>query len=655
MTDHADLLSLSLGILGRPVPADRLRNMSDRDLQDLETFVRHQAEAAASPEALSRTRLQLDARLGRILVDAVNRDISLPHAGMALARFAKHDYRKTRALSRLRRMETTLDTASPPELAALYRKHGLAPLNIVVDRIKDVRGADPIEAAAFARSVAQESMTPRQTMFLAFTLYEGGDVRLAGKLIETVEDEHLRSSEIVRKNRILSEKDVLEYGAQPIADAILAELRDADRPAAPASGAEPVLAYVAASTLPFNKVGYATRTHHMVQALGAAARANGGRVVAVARPGYPHDRFDLNSTALMGAAFSDVDEVRYHYLESSVDMQDSLVDYALEAAGRLIGFLSTTGASVVMAASNHVNAFQAYLAARTMGLPFAYEVRGLWEESRASRIAGWEHTERFEVDRTMERFLIENADRAFFITRQVRALFDVPDDRAGLAPNCAVIDSHAHATTPYSGQGRDVLDLLYVGSLVEYEGLDLLFDALASVSDPTRFALRIVGGGRQEAELKTRVSELGLGEVVSFEGRVDPAAVSAFYDSADLVVIPRLPHRVSQLVSPIKPLEAMSYKRVCLVSDVAPMADLFEAGETGYVFRAGDANSLAATLERAYSEQPRFQEIADAAYGFLVEHRDWSALGRDVFEQVVSMVDERDGVDVSSRRSTRAT
>ena len=149
--------------------------------------------------------------------------------------------------------------------------------------------------------------------------------------------------------------------------------------------------------------------------------------------------------------------------------------------------------------------------------------------------------------------------------------------------------------------------------------------------DKANYSVTIVGGGNYAETLRELSEELGLTDIISFKGRVDPSLVTEFYDEADLVLIPRLPHRVCQLVSPLKPLEAMSYKRICFASDVTPLADLIKNEETGFLFEAGSNSHLAKSLRNAYASQGHYPKIAAQAFDHVIENHDWRDVGENIF------------------------
>jgi len=152
----------------------------------------------------------------------------------------------------------------------------------------------------------------------------------------------------------------------------------------------------------------------------------------------------------------------------------------------------------------------------------------------------------------------------------------------------------------------------------------------------------LVGGGPQEVFLKRLAEERGIADKVIFTGRVPHTEVQCYYDLIDVLVYPRLAIRLTELVTPLKPLEAMAQGRLVVASDVGGHRELIRDGETGVLFRAGDATELAAGILELLARPQRWATLEAAARRFVESERNWSGsvaryrpvyaaiLGRDV-------------------------
>lgn len=356
--------------------------------------------------------------------------------------------------------------------------------------------------------------------------------------------------------------------------------------------------YVAASALPYHISGYTTRTHAIAQALQEA----GGDVCVLTRPGYPWDRKDRLADA--SAQTTVVDQVQYVHVQRPANNRP-VMQFAIEAATSIAHEAIKQRVAVIHAASNHVNALPALIAARQLGIPFQYEMRGLWELSRASRMPEFRDSQGFKQGLELEGLVASQADRLFVISEQLgqyaREHWNVDPARMGLMPNC--VDPSRF--TPGAAQDVQPNTIVYAGSLIVYEGLDVLIDAVADLAGRGKdVTLTIIGDGEARAPLQAQVQSLGMERHVLFAGRVSPEEARALQAKAALVCIPRRPFEVCRIVPPIKLVEAMAMGKPVLVPDLPVFQDEVGPCRSVRFFKAGDVQDLARVLEETFQAGP---------------------------------------------------
>ena len=325
------------------------------------------------------------------------------------------------------------------------------------------------------------------------------------------------------------------------------------------------LAYVVSHSYPFSTNGYAVRTHGVASAL----VERGHSVVVVSRPGRPWDLPGFSDRSFPGVHV--IDGVRYLHLQqpSSSGMQQYA--YFDAAARALYETLRVFKPGAVMAASNWENAVPAIAAARRLGLPFHYEVRGFWEITRASQESGYAETEAFRTAVEMESMVARAADRVFTLNDPMRSELV----RRGVEPERIVLMPNAHrgarpsalsAAAAKAKVGSKARHLIgYVGSFSAYEGLDDLVDACAKLRrEGLDIDLLLVGSsnplGVDEspdrcpvcASMRAAADRQGLGSHLILTGRRAADELPDLYAAIDVVVVPRRPVPVSELVPPFK-------------------------------------------------------------------------------------------------------
>ena len=377
------------------------------------------------------------------------------------------------------------------------------------------------------------------------------------------------------------------------------------------------LLYVPASSLPYHISGYTTRTHEVILAMGEA----GADVRVVTRPGYPWDRGDRVQDT--DATTTPVDNVTYEHVRSPSKHRPLLL-FAAQAAREIERIAARDRVETIHAASNHENALPALLAARRLGILFQYEMRGLWELTRASRIPGYENSADFLSGLEFEGFVAGHADRVFVISEQLekfaRQRWKIPAERFALLPNCVDPDRFP-LRNPQNIEPRKIG---YAGSLICYEGLDTLIDAIEILGQQgVDVRLDIIGDGEARSQLEEHAGCLGLTDRIRFVGRVSPHSSRDILASSALVCIPREPYKVCRIVPPIKLVEALALGKPVVVPDLPVFRDELRACPVAWFFKSGDASHLANILEKALADRDAICDCAVPAREYVAVQRSW--------------------------------
>ena len=391
--------------------------------------------------------------------------------------------------------------------------------------------------------------------------------------------------------------------------------------------------YLAHMSLPFESAGYCTRTHGLLTNL-----LNFNPKISVqTRLGYPLDKGKLRHlTEEDVKAQYVIDGLTYTY-EQGVDpgIGDSdEVTYIERAALALIERARSTRPALIQAASNHVNGAIGLTAARALGLPFVYEVRGLWHMSRVARQPHFLHHADYEAMDAAEVAICKEADFVLAITHAVRHyLIDkgVPKDRILVLPNG--VDTHRFTPMKSDEDLRSELEIGegivigYVGSFVKYEGLDLLVEAFAKLrGHHQNIYLLLVGDGDTRNQLEALVDQLDIRDGVRFTGRVPHDDVNRYHSIIDIAPFPRTPDIVCEFISPLKPFESMAMGQVVVGSDVAALREIITDGEHGRLFKKGDSHDLFEVLSTLVSNPEEMSRLKDSGLEWVKEHRDWTKL-----------------------------
>jgi glycosyltransferase involved in cell wall biosynthesis len=430
---------------------------------------------------------------------------------------------------------------------------------------------------------------------------------------------------------------------------LLEEAMTAAAPLAPYTTPHPArLLYVLHNSRPFANGGYATRAHGLALGLKAA----GFDVHCITRPGYPSDMH--RDVAAADVPLMDmIDAIPYHRdLSPSRRGGHRTREYGPAAADVLEARFRAMQPAAVIAASAYLSALPALVAARRVGIPFVYEVRGFWEITRISDDPALETGPLFRMERFLETQIARQADQVLTLTGGMR------DEliRRGVDPEKITLCPNSCDPSRFTPRGRDaelasrlgippdVPVIGYIGTFVGYEGLDDLAHACGRLhARGVDFRLMVVGsentGTNERGPIARKILEIagqqGFMDKLLLPGRVPHHEVEGYYSLIDVAPFPHKPQLVTEMVSPMKPLEALAMEKAVLVSSVQALAEMVVPGETGLVFEKGDIDSLAEKLALLLGDPALRAQLGKAGREWVRAERTWdrtAGLAKDVIK-----------------------
>ncbi|NOT68504.1 MAG: glycosyltransferase, exosortase A system-associated [Methylophilaceae bacterium] len=301
-------------------------------------------------------------------------------------------------------------------------------------------------------------------------------------------------------------------------------------------------------------------------------------------------------------------------------------------AQRLREVIAIVKPDILHAHSPVLTALPALRVGHVLGLPVVYETRAFWEDAAADHGTTTEGSVRYRLTRAMETYAFKHADAVTTICEGLRADIvarGIDSDKVTVIPNAVDIEKFSVGGTPDAelkaqlGLGNARI-LGFIGSFYAYEGLDLLLAALPQIlKGAPDVRVLLVGGGPQEEALKQQAQQLGIADKVKFAGRVPHSEVNRYYDLVDVLVYPRHSMRLTELVTPLKPLEAMAQARLFVASDVGGHKELIRDGETGVLFKAESEQDLANKVVDLLAKPESWPKMKAAGRFYVESERNW--------------------------------
>lgn len=281
-----------------------------------------------------------------------------------------------------------------------------------------------------------------------------------------------------------------------------------------------------------------------------------------------------------------------------------------------------------------LNALAALPVARRHGLPLVYEIRAFWEDAAVGNGTGREGSARYRLTRLLETHAARRADAVAVICEGLKQdLIRRGIDAAKIVVSPNGVDMDLFGAPPAADEafarslGLDGADVVgFIGSFYDYEGLDDLIAAMpALVERRPKARLLLVGGGPMEDALKAQAETSPAADRIVFVGRVPHDEVERYYALIDVLAYPRKAMRLTELVTPLKPLEAMAQRKLVAASNVGGHRELIEDGVTGTLFPAGDPAALADALADLFERRGEWEGRRDTARAFVERERNWTS------------------------------
>jgi PEP-CTERM/exosortase A-associated glycosyltransferase len=298
-------------------------------------------------------------------------------------------------------------------------------------------------------------------------------------------------------------------------------------------------------------------------------------------------------------------------------------------ADRIIALHKEWPFDLIHAHSPALNGMAGARAAKKLGLPFVYEIRAFWEDAAVGNGTGREGSARYRLTRALENHVVKQADRVAVICEGLRSDLvarGFAAEKIFVSPNGVDMELFGNPPPPDEAlaaqlglTGKSVIG--YIGSFYDYEGIDDLIAAMPLMASDAH--LLLVGGGPMEQALKLQAESSSARGRIHFVGRVPHEEVERYYSLVDVLAYPRKAMRLTELVTPLKPLEAMAQGRLVAASSVGGHRELIQDGVTGTLFAPDDPAAIAKALDALLADRAQWPERRATARAFVAEERNW--------------------------------
>lgn len=274
--------------------------------------------------------------------------------------------------------------------------------------------------------------------------------------------------------------------------------------------------------------------------------------------------------------------------------------------------------------------YAACKAARKHNIPFVYEIRAFWEDAAVDQGKITEKSVRYRLTRYLETCLLKKADAVSVICEGIKKDIlerGIPEEKVFVVPNgvdtkkfIPLVRDEALAEK-HSIKGKTVIG--YIGTLYNFEGIHHLVEAMRLLKGRDNIVCLVIGYGQAEDKVKSLIEKYKLRDRVRFLGKVPHEEINSYYSIIDILVYPRISRRITELVTPLKPLEAMSMEKTVIASDVGGLRELIQDQKDGLLFRADDPKDLKDKILFLIKNKDIARQLGQTARNSMIQKRSW--------------------------------
>jgi len=359
--------------------------------------------------------------------------------------------------------------------------------------------------------------------------------------------------------------------------------------------------------------------------------------------GWKTEHLTSGKQGVSGVEVEEVDGLRFYRTSSNSGFLETLpilgqFFIVWNLYRRALALIDLLTPDLVHAHSPALNGLAARWACRQRKIPLVYECRAFWEDAAVDNGSTRQGDFRYRLSRALETHIFNKADAVTTICEGLKRdviARGIDAEKITVIPNAVDLEKFTEEGSgdssaiwaSFQDQIPDIKQrtiLGFFGSFYEYEGLSMLLDTMALLkSRGEKVLLILAGGGPKQQQIIRKIENLKLADIVTYAGRVDHNVIQDYYHIVDLMIYPRLSMRLTELVTPLKPLEAMAKGKIVIASGVGGHQELINNGVTGLLFEPGSSESLAQTISSAIRNRDQWEVIRRQARRYVEEDRNW--------------------------------
>jgi PEP-CTERM/exosortase A-associated glycosyltransferase len=306
--------------------------------------------------------------------------------------------------------------------------------------------------------------------------------------------------------------------------------------------------------------------------------------------------------------------------------------YVDAVCNRILEIAKSNHIDIIHAHSPSLLGLSALRAARKLNLKVVYEIRAFWEDAATASEKYSARSLKYRAVRSLESYICRKSDHVVTISQAMkRDLISrkVPNIKVSVVPNGVDISSfepekkNAELLSALGLEDKFIFG--YIGTFYDFEGIYDLLDTFDKLHDQEKNAvLVLVGGGETENAIRGKLKELNV-DYIKFLGKVPHEKVLDYYALMDVMIYPRKSTRVTEMTTPLKPLEAMALGKPVICSSVGGLVELV-GKENGLFFPPENYDILVNCCRMLMHDPVMRKELGTNGKERAINERSWDKI-----------------------------
>lgn len=391
--------------------------------------------------------------------------------------------------------------------------------------------------------------------------------------------------------------------------------------------------YLVHTSIEYEQYSYTLRTQQLLENFNS--KNVNYEIICGTRYGYPYDRESgyYTKEPSIKTKYNGVKYIKFIKDKLSNFNTLNILRYLEQNIIEVINLCVNKNIKIIHATTNYWNGIVAISVAKYLGIKCIYELRELWNENIILQKPEVMHSDIVKMMMTQEKNIINNVDK-IIVLNNVQNKYDSSKTEIlydGIKTLDKISDKNK-LLTKYNLHNKTIIG--FIGTLVVHEGIEYILKCIKLLNDD-KIMFVVIGDGPYKNAMLEFIKNNNISENVLYLGKLKHEEAIDFYQLFDMCVYPKKKCDLCELESSFKLIEAMSFGKPVITTNLKAMNEIITDGENGLLCVPDNVNDLLDKIKLLISNSDLVKSLGKNAYEWVKKNRDWD----DICDKLNSIYD----------------